>query len=101
MRPAVVPFLPQLVFVRGQGHGTRLDYSDAVDGKLVQVSLDLLDLFRHPGVVGFVGEDEPTPVSDVELLCGDLLMFSGKMGRKSGNMAVRIDEKIEAKPKER
>jgi flagellar motor switch protein FliM len=35
------------------------------------------------------------PTSDIELLCGELLMFSGKMGRKSGHIAVRIDEKIE------
>jgi len=38
-----------------------------------------------------------TPVSDVELLCGDLLMFNGKMGRKGGNIAVRIEEKVEKK----
>ncbi len=61
MRMAVVPFLPQLVFMRGHGCGTHVDYSDSEDGKLVQVAFDL---FRHPGVIGFVGEDEPTPVSD-------------------------------------
>ena len=38
-----------------------------------------------------------TPSSNVELLCGDLLMFNGKMGRKGGNIAVRIEEKIEKK----
>jgi flagellar motor switch protein FliM len=38
-----------------------------------------------------------TPVSNVELLCGDLLMFNGKMGRKGGNIAVRIEEKVEKK----
>lgn len=41
------------------------------------------------------------PSSDVNLLCGDLLMFNGKMGRKGGNIAVRIDEKIDTKNKER
>ena len=35
------------------------------------------------------------PTSDISLLCGDLPMFSGKMGRKGGNIAVRIDEKLE------
>jgi len=31
--------------------------------------------------------------SDVGLACGDLPMFTGKMGRKGGNIAVRIFEK--------
>jgi flagellar motor switch protein FliM len=33
------------------------------------------------------------PQSDVGLVCGDLPMFTGKMGRKGGNIAVRIFEK--------
>ncbi|HTZ79129.1 MAG TPA: flagellar motor switch protein FliM [Stellaceae bacterium] len=33
--------------------------------------------------------------ADVELACGDLRMFTGKMGRKGGNIAVRIAEKLE------
>ena len=33
--------------------------------------------------------------SDVGLVCGDLSMFTGKMGRKGGNIAVRIGEKVE------
>ena len=33
--------------------------------------------------------------SDVGLVCGDLPMFTGKMGRKGGNIAVRIFEKHE------
>ncbi len=35
--------------------------------------------------------------SDVGLVCGDLPMFTGKMGRKGGNIAVRIFEKHERK----
>ncbi|MGE5201535.1 MAG: flagellar motor switch protein FliM [Acidobacteriota bacterium] len=31
--------------------------------------------------------------ADVALVCGDLPMFTGKMGRKSGNIAIRIVEK--------
>jgi len=31
--------------------------------------------------------------ADVNLVCGDLTMFTGKMGRKGGNIAVRIVEK--------
>jgi flagellar motor switch protein FliM len=33
--------------------------------------------------------------SDVRLVCGDLQMFIGRMGRKAGNIAVRVSEKIE------
>jgi flagellar motor switch protein FliM len=36
-----------------------------------------------------------TPQSDITLLCGDVPMFSGKMGRKGGNIAVRIGEKLD------
>jgi len=35
--------------------------------------------------------------SDVGLVCGDLPMFTGKMGRKAGNIAVRIFEKHDRK----
>jgi flagellar motor switch protein FliM len=36
-----------------------------------------------------------TVESDVRLVCGDLQMFIGKMGRRAGNIAVRVCEKIE------
>jgi flagellar motor switch protein FliM len=36
-----------------------------------------------------------TPQSDISLLCGDVPMFSGRMGRKGGHIAVRIGEKLE------
>src|SRR5260221_5700881 len=36
-----------------------------------------------------------TPQSDIALLCGDVPMFSGGMGRKGGNIAVRIGEKLD------
>jgi flagellar motor switch protein FliM len=36
-----------------------------------------------------------TPTSDIRLLCGDVPMFSGKMGRKGGNIAVRVNEKLD------
>jgi flagellar motor switch protein FliM len=39
--------------------------------------------------------------SDVGLVCGDLPMFSGKMGRRGGNIAIRITEKTEKKDKGR
>jgi flagellar motor switch protein FliM len=33
--------------------------------------------------------------SDVKLVCGDLSMFAGKMGRKAGHIAIRISDKTE------
>ena len=33
------------------------------------------------------------PDSAVELRCGDMEMFQGQMGRRSGNIAVRVSEK--------
>jgi flagellar motor switch protein FliM len=35
------------------------------------------------------------PNSDIKLLCGDVPMFTGKMGRKGGNIAVRVNEKLD------
>ena len=35
------------------------------------------------------------PNADITLICGDLPMFVGKMGRKAGNIAVQIDDKLE------
>ena len=35
-----------------------------------------------------------TPESKVTLRCGDVRMFQGQMGRKSNNIAVRIDERL-------
>jgi flagellar motor switch protein FliM len=36
-----------------------------------------------------------TPQSNIELMCGDVAMFTGRMGRKGGHIAIRIDEKVE------
>ncbi len=33
--------------------------------------------------------------ADIKLICGDLPMFIGKMGRKSGNIAVQVTERID------
>lgn len=33
--------------------------------------------------------------ADIRLMCGDLPMFVGKMGRKAGNIAVQIEERID------
>jgi flagellar motor switch protein FliM len=37
-----------------------------------------------------------TPDSSVELRCGDLPMFHGRMGRKGTHIAIRIDETTDA-----
>ncbi|HBM12366.1 MAG TPA: flagellar motor switch protein FliM, partial [Rhodospirillaceae bacterium] len=34
-----------------------------------------------------------TPDSPVEIRCGNMAMFTGTMGRKGGNIAVRIDKR--------
>jgi len=35
-----------------------------------------------------------TPDSVVDLRCGDVTMCTGRMGRKSGNIAIRVEERI-------
>jgi flagellar motor switch protein FliM len=64
----------------------------------IRAELDAFDLSLKDVLNWQVGTRLPLnalPTSDISLLCGDLPMFSGKMGRKGGNIAVRIDEKIE------
>src|SRR5688500_6232840 len=36
-----------------------------------------------------------TPESEIRLQCGEVSMFTGRMGRKGGHIAVRIGEKID------
>ncbi|HEX6979220.1 MAG TPA: flagellar motor switch protein FliM [Alphaproteobacteria bacterium] len=38
-----------------------------------------------------------TPNSEVELRCGDVPMFAGRMGRRGNHVAIRIESKIEQK----
>ena len=38
---------------------------------------------------------QATPESPVQLRCGSMPMFTGTMGRKAGNIAVRIDKRAE------
>jgi len=57
----------------------------------VEMSLrDVLDLKIGSRILLNVGAN-----SDVQLVCGDLAMFAGKMGRKGGHIAIRIGEKKE------
>ncbi len=41
-----------------------------------------------------------SPDSQVELRCGDVVMYRGQMGRKGDNIAVRILDRVPAKTKE-
>ena len=40
---------------------------------------------------------EVTPDSEIELLCGDIPMFYGRMGRKGQNIAVQIEDRAKGK----
>ncbi|MFL2769605.1 MAG: flagellar motor switch protein FliM [Rhodospirillaceae bacterium] len=40
------------------------------------------------------------PDSQISLRCGDQPMFTGRMGRRGNNLAIRLDHKEKAKPKE-
>ncbi len=40
------------------------------------------------------------PNSDVDLYCGDVPMFTGKLGRKAGNIAVQLAEKLVGQPRQ-
>jgi Surface presentation of antigens (SPOA). len=35
-----------------------------------------------------------TPESPVELRCGEVAMFTGRMGRKGNHIAIRVDQKL-------
>ena len=41
-----------------------------------------------------------SPDSQVELRCGDVVMYRGQMGRKGDNIAVRILDRVPTKTKE-
>ncbi|MEH6632636.1 MAG: flagellar motor switch protein FliM [Halopseudomonas aestusnigri] len=59
---------------------------------LEQVNVSLGDVMNWK--VGDTMDLTVTPESLVELRCGDVSMFKGNMGRKSGNIAVKIADKI-------
>jgi flagellar motor switch protein FliM len=40
-----------------------------------------------------------TPDSPVSLRCGDVAMYTGKMGRKGNQIAIKIEDRIEKKPR--
>ena len=64
----------------------------------IQAILDTVEMPLREVLDWSVGMRIPltaTVESDVRLVCGDLQMFIGKMGRRAGNIAVRVCEKIE------
>jgi flagellar motor switch protein FliM len=65
----------------------------SIKAELDSVQLSLVDVMNWR--VGTRLSLNATSESEIRLLCGEVPMFSGRMGRKGGNIAVRIDEKIE------
>jgi flagellar motor switch protein FliM len=73
----------------GQLWNTRVPIQAVLD--TVEMPLrDVLDLHVGSRISLNVGLD-----ADIRLICGDLPMFVGKMGRKAGNIAVQIQERID------
>jgi len=65
----------------------------AIKAELDATVLSLYDVMNWK--VGTRLSLNATADSEIRLLCGDVPMFAGRMGRKGGNIAVRIDDKIE------
>ena len=75
---------------------TELWFTDVdIEAVLDEVSIPLEEILNWS--VGSQIMLEATPESSVLLRCGDVPMFRGVMGRKSGKIAVRIEEKLEHK----
>jgi flagellar motor switch protein FliM len=64
----------------------------------IQAVLDTVELSLRDVLDWRVGTRislNATTDTDVDLVCGDLKMFRGKMGRKGGHIAIRIGEKVD------
>jgi flagellar motor switch protein FliM len=64
----------------------------------IQAVLDTVEMPLRDVLNLEVGTQIPLTVgidADIKLVCGDLPMFIGKMGRKSGNIAVQVTERID------
>lgn len=64
----------------------------------IQAVLDTVEMPLRDVLDFHVGSRIPLNVgldADIRLICGDLPMFVGKMGRKAGNIAVQIQERID------
>lgn len=73
---------------------SELWYTDVqLSAVLDEVTLSLREVLEWKiGTQLFLNQ---TPDGAVELRCGDVPMFEGRMGRKSGYIAVRIDSEVE------
>ena len=73
---------------------TELWFTDVeLDAVLDEVTVSLNDVLNWE--VGSRLDLQVTPETTVDLRCGESSMFRGKMGRKGGNIAVRIDQKLD------
>ena len=62
-----------------------------IEAVLDEVTMSLGDVLDWE--VGMFLPFHATPDSPVEIRCGNMAMFTGTMGRKGGNIAVRIDKR--------
>jgi len=72
---------------------TEVDLEAVVD----QQTMRLSDVFNLK--IGSRIMFSATPDSPVSLRCGDVAMYTGKMGRKGKKIAIKIEEKIEKAPR--
>ena len=72
---------------------TDVDLEAVVDQQTMRLS-DVFDL-----KVGSRIMFAATPDSPVSLRCSDVPMYSGRMGRKGNQIAIKIEDKIEKKPR--
>jgi flagellar motor switch protein FliM len=64
----------------------------------IQAVLDSLQMSLHDVMSWKVGTRlllNASPGDRIQLLCGEVPMFAGHMGRKAGHIAVRIQDKVE------
>ena len=64
----------------------------SIDAVLDQVEMPLGEVLEW--IEGSQLELNCNPSSKIELRCGDVAMFKGRMGRRSGHIAVQVAEKI-------
>ena len=72
---------------------TEVDLEAVVDQQIMRLS-DVFDL-----KIGSRIMFSATPDSLVSLQCGNIPMYSGVMGRKGNKIAIRIEDRIEKKPR--
>ena len=73
---------------------TELWFTDVeLDAVLDEITISLKDVLNWE--VGSRLELQVTPDTTVDLRCGENSMFRGRMGRKGGAIAVRIDQKLD------